>query len=132
MGVVPLALRYLWAAPTTALGLIVVLAGSSRAEWRIVQGVVEVHGPALAWMLRHLTCTRGGVLAMTLGHVVFARDRRALELTRAHERVHVRQCEVWGPLFVPAYLAASVWTAARGRHVYFDNPFERDAFSKAP
>jgi hypothetical protein len=45
---------------------------------------------------------------MTLDHVVIARDRDSLESTRDHERVHVRQCEVWGPLFVPAYLAASL------------------------
>jgi hypothetical protein len=32
---------------------------------------------------------------MTLGHVVIARDQDLLDLTRAHERVHVRQCERW-------------------------------------
>ena len=126
------ALRYIWAAPTTTLGLIVLFAGLWRADTRIVDGVVEAHGPVLAWMLRHLTFTPGGAAAMTLGHVVIARDHDALDLTRAHERVHVRQCERWGPLFVPAYLAASVWAAAHGRHVYFDNRFERDAFEKAP
>ena len=37
---------------------------------------------------------------------------------RAHERVHVRQCETWGPLFVPAYLTASLWAVWRGRNFY--------------
>jgi uncharacterized protein (DUF2062 family) len=65
---------------------------------------------------------------MTLGHVVIAGDAQSLESTRAHERVHVRQCELWGPLFVPAYLAASLWALLRGRDFYFDNWFEVEAF----
>jgi hypothetical protein len=70
----------------------------------------------------------GGTAAMTLGHVVIGRDRESLESTRAHERVHVRQCEVWGPLFVPAYLAASLTAIARGRSAYSDNRFEVEAY----
>jgi uncharacterized protein (DUF2062 family) len=120
--------RYVWAAPTTALGLLVVLAGLWRAQARVVEGVLEVHGPLLAWLLAHLALVPGGATAMTLGHVVIARDRRSLELTRAHERVHVRQCEAWGPLFVPVYLAASLSAVWRGRNFYFDNRFEVEAF----
>ena len=52
--------------------------------------------------------------------------------TRAHERVHVRQCERWGPLFVPAYLGVSLWLMARGRDAYRDNPFEVEAYAEAP
>jgi hypothetical protein len=122
--------RYVWAAPTTALGLLVVLAGRWRARTRVVDGVLEAYGPTLAWLLLHLTLVRGGAAALTLGHVVIARDRHSLEVTRAHERVHVRQCEIWGPLFVPAYLAASLWAVLRGRNFYFDNRFERAAFQR--
>ena len=45
-----------------------------------------------------------------------------------------RQCERWGPLFIPAYLLASLWILfnPRGRNPYFDNPFEREAYNKAP
>jgi hypothetical protein len=89
--------------------------------------VLEVHGPVLAWLLSRMTPVAGGAAAMTLGHVVIAADGASLDATRAHERVHVRQCEVWGPLFIPAYLASSGWAALRGRHFYFDNWFERDA-----
>ncbi|HXE80758.1 MAG TPA: hypothetical protein VNK41_08420 [Vicinamibacterales bacterium] len=124
--------RYAWAAPTTVFGLFVVLAGLRGARVRVVDGVLEAHGPALARMLARLTLVPGRAAAMTLGHVVIARDRRSLERTRTHERVHVRQCEVWGPLFVPAYLAASLAALLRGRHVYFDNWFERAAFQAAP
>ena len=37
------------------------------------------------------------------------RSSRALAATRAHERVHVRHDQLWGPLFVPAYLIAGLW-----------------------
>ena len=121
-------IRYIWAAPTTAIGLLLVVGGLWRVRARVVDGVVEAHGPALAWLLSHLTLMPEGAAAMTLGHVVIARDRHSLESTRAHERVHVRQCEVWGPLFVPAYLAASLWALLGGRDAYFDNWFEVQAF----
>ncbi len=52
-----------------------------------------------------------------------------LKALRAHERVHVRQYERWGLMFVPAYLADSLWQALRGRHPYRDNRFERPAFA---
>ncbi|HMO84113.1 MAG TPA: hypothetical protein PKC18_04240 [Lacipirellulaceae bacterium] len=56
----------------------------------------------------------------------------ALEACRAHELVHVRQYERWGPLFVPAYLACSAVIWLRGGDAYLDNPFEREAFAAAP
>jgi uncharacterized protein (TIGR02145 family) len=124
-------IRYVWATPTTAIGLVVVAAGFWRARVRVVDGVLEAHGPVLAWMLAHLTLLPDGAAALTLGHVVIARDRRSLELTRVHERVHVRQCEAWGPLFLPAYLAASLTAALRGRDFYLDNRFEIAAFRAA-
>jgi hypothetical protein len=120
--------RYVWAA---ALGFVVVLSGLRRAQLRVVDGVLEAHGPTLAWLLSHLTLIPGGAAAVTLGHVVIARDDWALESTRAHERVHVRQCEAWGPFFVPAYLAASLSALLRGRNFYFDNWFEVEAFDAA-
>lgn len=70
-----------------------------------------------------------GADAMTLGHVVIGRDAMALEGTRAHERVHVRQYERWGPFFVPAYFLAGAWALLRGGHPYFDNRFEREALN---
>ena len=125
-------MRYAWAAPTTALGLVVVLAGLRRAQVRVVDGAIEAHGPALAWGLSHLTLVPGGAAALTLGHVVIGRSASSLESTRAHERVHVRQCETWGPLFVPAYVTAGLWAILRGRNAYLDNRFERDACRTAP
>jgi hypothetical protein len=90
-------------------------------------GVLEAEDRLLAWDLRHLKLLEGGASAITFGDVVLGTGRAALDSTRAHERVHVRQYERWGPLFIPLYLAASLWAAVRGRHPYYDNPFERAA-----
>jgi hypothetical protein len=59
--------------------------------------------------------------------VIVGEDDRALDRCRAHEHVHVRQAERWGPLFILAYLAAGLWAHLRGRHHYHDNPFEAEA-----
>lgn len=126
------ALVYLWVLPTTAPGLVFLpLALLSRGGGaRVVDGVLELHGGPVALFLRRCTLLRGGASAMTLGHVVLGRDRQLLDLTRAHERVHVRQCERWGPLFIPAYLLASLLVLLRGGRPYEDNPFEREAYQR--
>jgi hypothetical protein len=126
------ALAYLWALPTTALGLLFVPPAlmSRRGGARVVEGVLELHGPAVSFFLRRCTLLRGGASAMTLGHVVLGRDEHLLDLTRRHERVHVRQCERWGPLFIPAYLLASLLVMFRGGRPYEDNPFEREAYGR--
>jgi hypothetical protein len=122
-------LMYLWALPTTCLGLCFVpVAMLSGGGWQVVAGVLEVHGGAVAWLLEHATLLPGGASAMTLGHVVLGRDRAALESSRDHERVHVRQCERWGPLFLPAYILASAYLWIRRKDPYLDNPFEREAY----
>lgn len=119
-------LRYAWAAPTTALGLSFAAAALlSGGSARRVRGVLEVHGGLLRRALERAVPLPDGAAAMTLGHVVLAREAIDLERTRAHERGHVRQCERWGPFFVPAYLAAAAWQVLRGRDPYRDNPFER-------
>ena len=120
-------LRYLWAGPTTLIGIVLAFASLRRGHVAIVDGVIEAHSPFLRRALASLTPLAGGADAMTLGHVVIGRDARALDLTRTHERVHVRQYEWWGPLFVPAYLLAGLWALLRGGHPYFDNWFEREA-----
>jgi hypothetical protein len=122
-------LRYLWAGPATLVGLVLAFALLRRGRATLIDGVIEAHSPLLAWALTRLIPLAGGAAAITLGHVVIGRSAELLASTRAHERVHVRQYEVWGPLFVPAYLIASVCAFVRGRHPYFDNRFEREACS---
>src|SRR3954468_21997938 len=127
------AARYVWAAPTTAWGMVFLpFIRLSGGAYQVVDGVLELHGGIVATFLEHCTAIPGGASAMTLGHVVLARDRELLDLTRAHERVHVRQCERWGPLFLPAYLLASAIIFLRGGRAYRDNPFEREAYDAVP
>lgn len=122
------ALHYVWAFPNTLVGLLLVPAAlAPNGGVHIVDGVLEIHGPAIDWVLRHVVPIRGGAAAITFGHVVAGRDAEMLDLTRSHERVHVRQCEVWGPAFIPAYLLAGVWASVQGRGAYEDNYFERQA-----
>lgn len=123
-------LRYLWALPTTAIGLLFAALALAAGDGRfgIVDGVLEIHGGLAPALLRWGTLLPGGAAAITFGHVVLARDQASLDATRRHERVHVRQCEQWGPLFIPAYLASSLWALLRYRHPYRDNFFEREAF----
>ena len=120
-------MRYLWASPTTVVGLALAGLACYRGEIVRVSGVIEAHGPLLDWALRRLIPLRGAE-AITLGHVVLGRSARSLVVTRAHERVHVEQYERWGAMFIPAYIASSVWAFMGGRHPYYDNMFEREAW----
>lgn len=125
-------LALVWALPVSLAGLGFVLAAAlTGGRVARVAGVIEAHGGAVAMILRRLVPLRGGASAMTLGHVVLGRDPASLERTRAHERVHVRQYERWGVFFLPAYALASLVAAARGRHYYRDNRFEREAVAGA-
>jgi hypothetical protein len=125
-------MRYLWAAPNTLLGLLfVTLALVSHGRLAVVDGVLELHGGLIARLLRRCTLRAGGASAMTLGHVVIGRDAPALAATRAHERVHVRQYEGWGPAFIPAYLVAGLWGWLTGEGAYRGNSFERGAVQEA-
>ncbi|MGO9598916.1 MAG: VIT1/CCC1 transporter family protein [Isosphaeraceae bacterium] len=114
---------YAWAAPTTMVGLVtgVLTVGTGgRAQHR--RGALEFHGGFARWL-----GGRVGFDAMTLGHVILGRSAAALDELRDHEQAHVRQAEIWGPAFIPAYLAASLLAWYRGGHYYLDNYFEFDA-----
>lgn len=122
-------LAYAWAAPYTlaglALGVAVIAFGGSG---QVRQGVLEIGGGALGqWVGR----SRIPFGAVTIGHVVLGLDHLLLTRVRAHEQVHVRQYERWGPLFVPAYLLASAIAWLRGGEPYQDNAFEREAYGRA-
>lgn len=120
-------LLYLWALPNSLVGLLVLTVGRiGGAQANLNGGVLEVHGPGIQRLLAAIP-VRFRVLAITLGHVVLGCDQDSLERTRTHERAHVEQCQRWGPLFIPAYLLASLFAWARGGDAYRDNAFERQA-----
>jgi hypothetical protein len=120
--------RYLWASPATALGLgFALLAWLSGGRVCLQGGIIEVHGGLVHAFLRR-GFLLGPAAAMTLGHVVLGRDSQCLARSRAHELVHVRQFERWGPFLLPVYLGAGLVLYLRGLDPYLDNPFEREAF----
>jgi hypothetical protein len=110
-------LRYLWAAPWSLLGALLSLFFKRRV---IVRGVLLAEGAGwprrLGWHYR----------AITFGHTVLSVDDLDQD-TLEHELVHVRQYERWGPLFIPAYVMASVLARLKGGHHYRDNAFEVSA-----
>jgi hypothetical protein len=125
-------LAYAWAAPNSALGLILgIIAIPFGARLRLQDGIMEFSGGGLGRMISRLP-PPFAFAAITFGHVVLGVNRATLAAVRAHEQVHVRQYERWGPLFLPAYLLSSFFQLMRGRHPYLDNCFEREAYAKAP
>jgi hypothetical protein len=120
--------RYIWASPNSLIGLLflpIVLFTNGGVQ--IVDGALELHGSFISWVLRHCVPMPGGAWAITFGHVVLGRHKEALSRTRIHERVHVRQYELWGPAFIPAYLVAAMWGFVTRAGVYHGNFFEREA-----
>ncbi|HET7904790.1 MAG TPA: hypothetical protein VFM17_09520 [Candidatus Eisenbacteria bacterium] len=128
IGPIVRAARYAWAFPTSALGLaLAALAWAGRGRLSRVEGTLEAHGGWILPLLDRATPFVGRIEAFALGHVIVGRSASALEECRGHERVHVRQCERWGPLFLPAYAAATMAALWRGEDPYLGNRFEREA-----
>ena len=123
---------YLWTLPATLCGLwIVPLILLEHGSVRIVNGVLEVHGGIVSRRLKAGSPWTGPIAAIAFGHVVLGYDALCLSRTRVHERIHVKQYELWGPFFIPAYLLASLVLRLRGKDPYHENPFEKEARAKA-
>lgn len=117
---------WLWASPASCIGLALGGVGlCSGGKVRRVGPTLEFWGGTVSSLLKsRLVRARG----MTLGHVILGESGPTLESIRSHEWVHVRQYERWGPLFIPAYLTSSALLWLTGRHPYWDNPFEIEAY----
>ncbi len=119
----------IWASPNTFLGLgagcLALLTGGNV---QIRRGCLEFWGGFLSWIFERLP--NGPIAAITLGHVIVGLNRFMLGEARDHEHVHVRQYERWGPFFLPAYIACSIFMYSKGKNPYLDNPFEVEAYSK--
>ncbi len=123
-------LGILWALPYSLLGLTLGTLGLCTGGTVHVQGrVIEFHGGAVKWLLQK--CFFGeGAMAFTLGHTILGQTAAALDISREHELVHVRQFERWGLLMGPAYLGCSLALWLTGKRPYYDNPFEQEAFGR--
>jgi hypothetical protein len=123
-------LAVLWASPYTAMGLVVGVTGVCTGGRARLRGpVVEFYGGGVKWLLHRLPNGQF-TLAFTLGHTILGPTDAALDISREHEMVHVRQYERWGPLLGPAYVACSLILWLAGRRPYRDNPFERQAYNE--
>lgn len=121
-------LKILWASPYSLLGLSIGLVGwLTGGSIRLRDGAIECFGGATRHFVRRLP--PGPLTAgFTLGHVILGQDDAGLRYAGSHERIHVRQFELWGPVMGPAYLLASAWMWMLGRDAYRDNPFEVEAY----
>ncbi|NEX64255.1 hypothetical protein [Noviherbaspirillum galbum] len=115
-----------WALPLTLAGVALAL---PVALWRgkvsVVRGrsvALLVRGPLADFLLGHHPF--GAMTAMALGHVIVSEAQGLSARVLAHELVHVRQAEVWGPFFPIAYLASSALAALQGKDAYWHNHFE--------
>lgn len=95
-------LGFAWSLPNTLLGL--ALGALTFQTPRILGGAIvfDRSERGLTWLLARMHRT-----AMTVGFVIVSArplEGRLLE----HERHHVRQSMVWGPLFVPVYLGLAI------------------------
>ncbi len=119
-------LRLAWPLPWTLAGLLLALPAllGGGWQWRRVDGTAALcaHGGLSGRIL-----ARSWIGAITIGHLVLARDRATLERTLAHELVHVQQYERWGLLFPLLYLWASWEAWRRGGRAYWDNRYEVEA-----
>jgi len=126
-------LSYLWALPATSLGLFVGLGGLvTGSKFQVRKGVLEICGGFADTVLDMGIPGIGEMPAMTLGHVIIARDKRLLRRWRAHERVHVEQFERLGPFLIPILFGWAIWLSLTGRDPYYDNPIELEAYGRVP
>ena len=121
-------LRILWALPNTLFGCAIggvglLFGGKVHLKGR----TIEFYDGGTKWFIQRLPNGQF-VLALTLGHSILGQTSAALDVSREHELVHVRQYERWGPLMLPVYFLTSAWAWIRGGDFYRDNPFEREAF----
>lgn len=108
----------LWSAPLTAVGLILAVLAGSRPRWDEGLGCFVVRG---AGGPSRAALAAVGASANTVGLVVLSPGAAPDPVLLAHEAVHARQAERFGPLLLPLYVALSA------RFGYRDNPLERAA-----
>lgn len=121
-------LGYLMLLPMTIIGVLQCLLVYRATSWRWSGGCIECLGGKRIW---------GKPGAQTLGLVIVYADSRARGRTdlRVHERVHVVQGMLGGPLFALAYGLTFLWFwIASGFNnwylAYIKIPFETQAYKR--
>ncbi len=117
-------LGYIWSAPNTLIGLLLAVFYRPTA-WRWDRGVLTALGGKRIW---------GRPAGQTWGWLIYFSDERARsrEDLQVHERVHVRQGMIGGPLFLLAYGVHFLFLWVRYRfdwkRAYFDVWAEKQAY----
>lgn len=124
---------YLWSILNTLVGLVLALIYRCHS-WRWSEGCLEAIGGKHA---DGTTRIFGRPAAQTHGWLIlYSEDRwRGSRAIRVHERVHVVQAFVGGPLFMLAYVACFAWSFASQGFTdwwaaYRKNPFEGAAYER--
>ena len=113
------ALGFVWTLPNTLIGLVLGLLTFQVP--RVRHGIVMFDRSPRGWSR---LVQRSGYTAQTIGFVMIGAGPIEGSLF-AHEREHVRQYCMWGPLFLPVYGLLFLGYGYR-RH-----PFERAAVKRA-
>lgn len=112
-------LGWLWSLPTILVGSIWLLFCRPQHAWWY-KGCLEIE---VKWLPMQ-------ALGETWGWIILYRVPEGWTLddtitrVRDHERVHVKQNAILGPLFGPVYGFCSLWAWITGRHYYRDNKME--------
>jgi hypothetical protein len=124
---------YLWSLPHTLVGLVLALVYRAH-DFRWSSGCLECTAGTLPDGRTRIWGRPG---AQTHGWlIIYASEKnRTHQTLRAHERVHVVQGFIGGPLFALAYVAFFLWFFAgqgfKDWHLaYMKNPFEIQAYDR--
>jgi len=122
---------YLWSLPNTLIGLLLVpLYAPQSIEW--CDGCLEVIAGERKDGSTRIFFKPSG---QTFGWIIFyaTEEKRQKASLRVHERVHVTQGFIGGPLFALTYLLCFAWSFTRNGFkdwysAYMRNPFEIQAY----
>ena len=98
----PTWLGFVWTSPNTLIGLVLGLGTFQRP--RLAHGAIIFDRAPRGLTALMLRANR---VAMTVGFVILSAQPVTGPLL-AHEQHHIRQYEVWGPLFIPVYLVLAI------------------------
>lgn len=105
----------IWTLPNTLLGLLLArLTGAKNVG-------IYYKATSRPWRCWH---ARTGFVAVALGTVIISYGAPSYEVL-LHERRHVQQALILGPLYLPLYLTLCLWgLLLPGKHWYDDHPME--------
>jgi len=117
----------IWTLPNTLIGWLAVVALCGETERTRPVGLRGKYYVIKSGCSMYKIMDYAMIGGITLGEVVIIRIESLSKRVIAHEAGHVAQYRLWGLLFLPAYLVASVISRIRKGNWYRDNHFEVQA-----